>query len=296
MSREQVMKRIRNLASLKKPAQINLSSSYSDSDEYEEPIRMQRLRLPFSDSEDEVSPRYGGHRLPFRLNLSIDSDTSSSDSSSEDEIILPIRHRVPVRSHRESSSDSGSGSDSDMYFGDHMRNRRVYSGHMRRAASGLNRSRLDDSSSDSGSEFYRRKYYGVESKPKSSQRSSQEKLQPRRITERIAKRNAEISAQKSAVKRAMKRAEKREAKRAEKKSAEKGAVKSAEREQLNVELHREVLVRLEELVKAGDKDGIKRLTEQIKRSPSALEHVKQYPSMYKKALGNYYDKFEKYIQ
>lgn len=69
-----------------------------------------------------------------------------------------------------------------------------------------------------------------------------------------------------------------------------------EEKKVNIEVHKEVLAALEELVKTQDKEGIKRLAAQIKASPSALEHVKQYPSMYKKALGDHYPKFEKYIQ
>lgn len=60
---------------------------------------------------------------------------------------------------------------------------------------------------------------------------------------------------------------------------------------VNMSIHKEVLNDLEEKAKKNDWSGIKHMISEIKKLPEALKHVKEYPSLYQKALGEHYTKF-----
>ena len=66
---------------------------------------------------------------------------------------------------------------------------------------------------------------------------------------------------------------------------------SLSRDQLDVKIHKKVLDRLEELAKSDDMNSIKDVVELIKKDESAMEHLKDYPSQYRKVLGEMYDSF-----
>jgi hypothetical protein len=68
-------------------------------------------------------------------------------------------------------------------------------------------------------------------------------------------------------------------------------LESLSRDQLDVKIHKKVLDRLEELAKSDDMNSIKDVVELIKKDESAMEHVKDYPSQYRKVLGEMYDSF-----
>jgi hypothetical protein len=64
-------------------------------------------------------------------------------------------------------------------------------------------------------------------------------------------------------------------------------------EKLEVKIHKKVLDKLEELAKSGDMNSIKVVADLIKKDESAVEHVKDYPSQYRKVLGELFDSFMK---
>ena len=70
---------------------------------------------------------------------------------------------------------------------------------------------------------------------------------------------------------------------------------SKKKSEINLDIHKQVLTHLEELAKARDLQEIKGVAEMIKKHPFALQHVKDYPSLYRKALGEYYIDFSKHF-
>ena len=70
---------------------------------------------------------------------------------------------------------------------------------------------------------------------------------------------------------------------------------SKKKSEINLDIHKQVLNHLEELAKAHDLQEIKGVAEMIKKHPFALQHVKDYPSIYRKVLGEYYIDFEKHF-
>jgi hypothetical protein len=206
-------------------------------------------------------------RHPVNIHLSVDTDTSSSSSSSSSD-----DYEEDYDDYEEDYDDD----DEDDYEEEEK-----YMGHHSSGSGSVSRMRLvrhvpfENSSSDSDDEPIRpRRIQIIRSRRPREVSSSSDDSLPRRIY--MGNRMNDFPRRESSL---FPREESVE-----------------DEKKVNVEIHREVLSSLEEMANEGDKDGIKRLAAQINGSLMALEHTKQYPSMYKKALGDHYAMFERYMK
>jgi hypothetical protein len=70
---------------------------------------------------------------------------------------------------------------------------------------------------------------------------------------------------------------------------------SSKKPEIDFGIHKQVLDHLKELAEKRDLNEINEVADMIKRHPFALQHVKDYPSQYRKVLGEYFIDFEKHF-
>ena len=264
MSREETLERIRKLASRRLANVDSMRRSIS-----------QRIPVDFP-----FERRMYEGRHPVNIHLSVDTDTSSSSSSSSSD----DDYEEDYDDDDEDYDDDEDDDDEDDYEEEEK-----YMGHHSSGSGSVSRMRLvrhvpfENSSSDSDDEPIRpRRIQIIRSRRPREVSSSSDDSLPRRIY--MGNRMNDFPRRESSL------YPRREA------SLYPREESVADEKKVNVEIHREVLSSLEEMANEGDKDGIKRLAAQINGSLMALEHTKQYPSMYKKALGDHYAMFERYMK
>jgi len=275
MSREETLERIRKLASRRLANVDGMRRSIS-----------QRIPVDFP-----FERRMYEGRHPVNIHLSVDTDTSSSSSSSSsDDDYEEDDYDDDEDDYDDDEDDYDDDEDDyDDDEDDYDDEEEKYMGHRSSGSGSVSRMRLvrhvpfENSSSDSDDEPIRpRRIQIIRSRRPREVSSSSDDSLPRRIY--MGNRMNDFPRRESSL------YPRREA------SLYPREESVADEKKVNVEIHREVLSSLEEMANEGDKDGIKRLAAQINGSLMALEHTKQYPSMYKKALGDHYAMFERYMK